>query len=83
MSFRIAFFCPCSVVNSGAYRIVNGTCAHEDTTETTLAQLNMCPDLREIAIKCTFTAASATTATVILVLCGILAVLLALNRDRV
>ena len=71
------------MVNSGAYRIVNGTCAHEDTTRTTLAQQNMCPDLREIDIKCTFTAASGMTATVLVVLCGVVAFLVAFNKDRV
>ncbi|XP_070196192.1 voltage-dependent calcium channel subunit alpha-2/delta-2-like [Littorina saxatilis] len=62
-----------SVVNSGAYRIVNGTCAHEDTTETTLAQQNMCPDLRDISIKCSFLTASSMTASGLLILAGVFA----------
>ena len=43
-----------SVVNSGAYRIINGTCAHKDTSTSTLAEEGKCPDLRDIRIPCTF-----------------------------
>ncbi|PVD23318.1 hypothetical protein C0Q70_16586 [Pomacea canaliculata] len=61
-----------SVVNSGAYMIVNGTCAHEDTSETTLAQQNRCPKLRDIPIKCAFTTASSTTVNLLLLLSTLL-----------
>ncbi|CAL1539791.1 unnamed protein product [Lymnaea stagnalis] len=43
-----------SVVNSGAYRIINGTCAHEDTTESTLRDLGKCPKLNDVPLKCQF-----------------------------
>ncbi|XP_013386854.1 voltage-dependent calcium channel subunit alpha-2/delta-2 [Lingula anatina] len=49
-----------SVVNSGAYRIINGTCAHQDAAETTLADQGVCPALRDIEIPCTYTTATHT-----------------------
>jgi voltage-dependent calcium channel alpha-2/delta-3 len=47
-----------SIVNSGAYRIINGTCAHTDSTTSTLAQADKCPRLRDIDIDCRYNAAS-------------------------
>lgn len=44
-----------SVVNSGAYRIINGTCAHEDTSSSSLAEDGKCPPLRNIVLDCTYT----------------------------
>ncbi|KAK2155924.1 hypothetical protein LSH36_227g06072 [Paralvinella palmiformis] len=43
-----------SIVNSGAYRIINGTCAHTDSREATLAEVGQCPVLRDIDIKCNY-----------------------------
>ena len=43
-----------SVVNSGAYRIINGTCAHKDTSTSTLAEEGKCPALRDIKIPCEY-----------------------------
>ncbi|ESO88121.1 hypothetical protein LOTGIDRAFT_165858 [Lottia gigantea] len=47
-----------SVVNSGAYRIINGTCAHEDDSSSTLADQGKCPALLDIEMKCAYTTAS-------------------------
>jgi len=44
-------------VNSGAYRIINGTCAHTDTSTSTLAQNGKCPELRNIEIPCDYNSA--------------------------
>lgn len=46
-------FC-CSIVNSGAYRIINGTCAHEDTSLSTLAEQGRCPALRDLDLQCKY-----------------------------
>ncbi|XP_059149465.1 voltage-dependent calcium channel subunit alpha-2/delta-2-like [Physella acuta] len=43
-----------SVVNSGAYRIINGTCAHEDTSESTLRDQGRCPLMNDVPLKCQF-----------------------------
>ena len=47
-----------SIVNSGAYRIINGTCAHSDSSTSTLAQEGKCPELRDIDLKCNFNSAT-------------------------
>ncbi|CAH1773823.1 unnamed protein product [Owenia fusiformis] len=43
-----------SIVNSGAYRIINGTCSHEDPFTSTLAENGMCPIIRNLDIPCTY-----------------------------
>ncbi|CAI9736897.1 Hypothetical predicted protein [Octopus vulgaris] len=45
-----------SIVNSGAYRIINGTCAHEDTSSSTLAEDGKCPPLKNIKMPCAYIA---------------------------
>nr|KAI8754030.1 voltage-dependent calcium channel subunit alpha-2/delta-3-like [Biomphalaria glabrata] len=47
-----------SVVNSGAYRIINGTCAHEDTSARTMKEEGKCPALNEVPLKCQFNRAT-------------------------
>ena len=54
-----------SIVNSGAYRIINGTCAHSEVGGATLAEEGKCPTLRDIDIPCAFTAAGALRASVV------------------
>ncbi|XP_063400495.1 voltage-dependent calcium channel subunit alpha-2/delta-2-like [Mytilus trossulus] len=44
-----------SIVNSGAHRIINGTCAHEDHSTSTLAAEEKCPVLRDLDLKCAYT----------------------------
>ena len=55
MLFIFLFF---SIVNSGAYRIINGTCAHTDSSTSTLAQEGKCPVLRDVTMACKFNTAS-------------------------
>ncbi|XP_067678444.1 voltage-dependent calcium channel subunit alpha-2/delta-2-like [Haliotis asinina] len=57
-----------TIVNSGAYRIVNGTCAHEETSHATLAEEDKCPALRDLPLKCQYTTASSLTASLFLIL---------------
>ena len=47
-----------SVVNSGAYRIINGTCAHKETSETTLKEEGKCPKLNTANLKCKYNTGS-------------------------
>ncbi|XP_067936801.1 voltage-dependent calcium channel subunit alpha-2/delta-1-like [Watersipora subatra] len=42
------------IVNAGAYRIINGTCADEGTTSSTLLEQNKCPQLMDVNIPCTY-----------------------------
>lgn len=51
------------IVESGAYRIINGTCAHEDTSQETLAEQGRCPILRDIEIPCEFNSARSSVAS--------------------
>lgn len=57
----------CSIVNSGAYRIINGTCAHTDTSTSTLAQNGKCPELRDIEIPCGYNVANTQISSIVLV----------------
>ena len=50
-NFAVFFF---SIVNSGAYRIINGTCAHDDALSATMSEQGRCPALRNIKIPCLF-----------------------------
>ncbi|XP_005108179.1 voltage-dependent calcium channel subunit alpha-2/delta-2 [Aplysia californica] len=52
-----------SVVNSGAYRIINGTCAHKDTSESTLRDQGKCPKLNDVPLKCRYNTGTRLTAT--------------------
>ncbi|XP_052774120.1 voltage-dependent calcium channel subunit alpha-2/delta-3-like isoform X2 [Mya arenaria] len=45
-----------SLVNSGAYRIINGTCQHQEASTLTLANQNKCPTLRNLRLPCSFNA---------------------------
>ena len=56
--------CIFSIVNSGAYRIINGTCAHSDSSTSTLAAEEKCPVLRDIDIPCTYQTATSLTAQI-------------------
>ncbi|BFY99384.1 hypothetical protein BsWGS_02424 [Bradybaena similaris] len=47
-----------SVVNSGAYRIVNGTCAHKETSVSTLSDEGKCPKLIDVKPRCEFNRAA-------------------------
>ncbi|XP_078356540.1 uncharacterized protein LOC144641397, partial [Oculina patagonica] len=49
------------VFDAGAFRIVNGTCAHIET-ETSLKKKEKCPALKNVHIKCSYNASSALTA---------------------
>ena len=42
-------------MDSGAYRIINGTCEHEEFSKVTLAGQNKCPALRNLKLPCKFT----------------------------
>ncbi|VEL25291.1 unnamed protein product [Protopolystoma xenopodis] len=46
-------------VASGAYRIINGTCAHQDDSEGTLAEEKKCPPLLNVSLTCAYNAATA------------------------
>ncbi|XP_052254694.1 voltage-dependent calcium channel subunit alpha-2/delta-2-like isoform X2 [Dreissena polymorpha] len=52
-----------SVVNSGAYRIINGTCDHMESSTVTLAGQNKCPSLRDLKLPCRFTTGTTHTAS--------------------
>jgi len=54
-----------SIVNSGAYRIINGTCASDDTISRTLKELGQCPALRDIKIPCKFNTQPHTQAAIV------------------
>ncbi|XP_074641618.1 voltage-dependent calcium channel subunit alpha-2/delta-2-like [Tubulanus polymorphus] len=43
-----------SIVNSGAYRIINGTCAQRESSQQSLRAQGKCPLLREFDVKCYF-----------------------------
>lgn len=43
-----------SIANAGAFRIVNGTCEHEDSTSITLEEANKCPALKNVEVPCTY-----------------------------
>ncbi|XP_060584904.1 voltage-dependent calcium channel subunit alpha-2/delta-3-like [Ruditapes philippinarum] len=58
-----------SIVNSGAYRIINGTCAHEESPTVTLAGQNKCPALRDLKLPCTYTTGCRHTISVWLLSC--------------
>ena len=61
--------CSCSsIVNSGAYRIINGTCAHTSASTSNLAAEGKCPQLRNVNVPCTYTTASLHHASWLLVL---------------
>ncbi|RUS88477.1 hypothetical protein EGW08_003735 [Elysia chlorotica] len=55
-----------SVVNSGAYLIINGTCAHKYTSKKTLRELQKCPHLSDVPLKCGFNGAGRLDTSVIL-----------------
>jgi len=48
------------VFDAGAFRIVNGTCAHIDT-QTSLKKKEKCPALKNVHIKCSYNIATALT----------------------
>lgn len=45
------------VYDAGAFRIVNGTCAHIET-ETSLRKKEKCPALKNVQMKCSYNAAN-------------------------
>ena len=47
-----------AAVDSGAYKIVNGTCAHEDFQTETLRDQNRCPELRNLKLQCSYNIAT-------------------------
>ena len=61
-----------SIVNSGAYRIINGTCAHEDQSKSTLAAEDKCPVLRDLDLPCTFTHGNVSQASLCLLLLSLI-----------
>ena len=67
-----------SIVNSGAYRIINGTCAHEETPTVTLAGQNKCPALRDLELPCTYTTGCIHTGSIWL-LCFLLIIMQIFN----
>ncbi|KAK2171035.1 hypothetical protein NP493_1112g00008 [Ridgeia piscesae] len=60
--------CCFSIVNSGAYRIINGTCAHTSASTSNLAAEGKCPQLRNVNVPCTYTTACLHRASQFLVL---------------
>jgi len=46
------------VYDAGAFRIVNGTCAHIET-QTSLKKKEKCPALKNVDIKCSYNVANA------------------------
>jgi len=48
------------VFDAGAFRIVNGTCAHIET-QTSLKKKKKCPALKNVYIKCSYNMSSALT----------------------
>ncbi|XP_041357381.1 VWFA and cache domain-containing protein 1-like [Gigantopelta aegis] len=57
-----------SIVTSGAYRIINGTCAHKEHSKKTLAQENKCPRLHDLDLQCKYQRGSSITSSIILVI---------------
>ncbi|KAL4236042.1 hypothetical protein ACF0H5_004428 [Mactra antiquata] len=57
-----------SIVNSGAYSIINGTCAHQESSTTTLAGQDKCPEIRNVKLPCAYTTGSHITISVLTVL---------------
>ena len=55
-------------MNSGAYMIINGTCAHRDQSKSTLAAEDKCPVLRDLDLPCTFTHGNVSQASVFLLI---------------
>ncbi|CAF4718256.1 unnamed protein product, partial [Rotaria sp. Silwood1] len=43
-----------SIVDAGAFRIVNGTCAHKIEKRSSLFEENKCPTLRDVEIECAY-----------------------------
>ena len=48
-------------MNSGAYRIINGTCSHTASAGLTLSEMGKCPVLRDIDIQCYYNTAGAVS----------------------
>ena len=57
----------CRIVNAGAYRIINGTCADEGSDATTLLEQNKCPQLRDIDVPCDYQAGVTSSPSFILI----------------
>lgn len=57
-----------SIVNSGAYRIINGTCNQASKSSRTLAEDGKCPKLSDKDLMCIYTTATPLTSTPVLVL---------------
>ncbi|XP_069125986.1 LOW QUALITY PROTEIN: voltage-dependent calcium channel subunit alpha-2/delta-2-like [Argopecten irradians] len=57
-----------SIVNSGAYRIINGTCAHEDKSTSTLAQQGRCPATRDLVLPCKFVSGASSLSQTLFVI---------------
>ena len=43
-----------SIVNAGNFQLINGTCAHQDTTRKTMRAESRCPNLRPIEMVCSY-----------------------------
>lgn len=43
-----------SIVDAGAFRIINGTCAHKVEKVSSLYDANKCPALRDVQIECKY-----------------------------
>lgn len=41
-----------NIVNSGNFQLINGTCAHQDTTSKTMREEKKCPALKQIELPC-------------------------------
>jgi voltage-dependent calcium channel alpha-2/delta-3 len=52
--FLIVFFIFYSIVNSGNFQLLNGTCAHQDLTSKTMREESKCPVLKTIEIPCEY-----------------------------
>jgi hypothetical protein len=46
-----------SIVNSGNFQLINGTCEQEETLQPTMKDQSRCPELRNITIECDFSLA--------------------------
>lgn len=57
-----------SIVNSGAYRIINGTCNQASKSSRTLAEEGKCPKLSDKDLMCIYTTATPLTSTPVLIL---------------
>ena len=80
-SFFYNFNCHISnrVFDAGAFRIVNGTCAHIET-ETSLKKKEKCPALKNVQMKCSYNAANSLSKIIIFQLI-IVAITVALNQS--